>query len=142
MIDRICILDNSKRGMLASVLNPAGSAENGQARSSVLPFLARQYGRDPEVSGLLRPQMPIIKKEATVNGEMIWEPTNGDHGVMHKDSDGGGPHEEGADGADEEMDGRNDEQSEEVQREEQSVSEEESEGLTPPPLPTDSEDDD
>ncbi|KAL9092770.1 MAG: hypothetical protein Q9159_000668 [Coniocarpon cinnabarinum] len=68
LIDRTAILSANKATMLTSVINsPSTSAgTSGPVRSSILPFLARRYGRDVDVEGLVRPQLPVLVKEIDV----------------------------------------------------------------------------
>ena len=75
LIDRTVILANHKEAMLASVINPPASttAAGGKVRSSILPFLARQYGQENDVEGFLRPRLPIIMTNTTATSEDRWE---------------------------------------------------------------------
>ncbi|KAL9060744.1 MAG: hypothetical protein Q9162_000448 [Coniocarpon cinnabarinum] len=68
LIDRTAILSANKATMLTSVINsPSTSAgTSATVRSSILPFLARRYGRDVDVEGLVRPRLPVLVKEIDV----------------------------------------------------------------------------
>jgi pre-rRNA-processing protein RIX1 len=59
-IDRTAILTKNKAAMIASVLNPQPARKGAKVVSSILPHLARAYGGDQDVEGLLRPRMPVI----------------------------------------------------------------------------------
>lgn len=64
-IDRTAILNDQKRLLLASVLNPAPKVTGKHAPPSVMPFLARTSLDDLAVEGLLRPRMPVVQQEKT-----------------------------------------------------------------------------
>jgi pre-rRNA-processing protein RIX1 len=59
-IDRTIIVNDQKRGMLASVLNPPPMKTGKFSNPSILPFLARTSQDELEIEGLLRPRMPLI----------------------------------------------------------------------------------
>ncbi|CAK4034078.1 uncharacterized protein RCC_07759 [Lecanosticta acicola] len=59
-IDRTAVLSNEKALVLASIMNPPKKSQDARVRASLLPILARQFGRDPEAEALLRPRMPPI----------------------------------------------------------------------------------
>lgn len=61
MIDRTAILNDQKRILLASVLNPATKATGQHPTPSIIPFLARTSQDKLEVESLLRPRMPVIR---------------------------------------------------------------------------------
>lgn len=69
LLDRTAILSGDKQAMLASVVNAPASAaaKNVKARSSILPFLAREYGGDVEVEGFLRPRLPVIVNDVAID---------------------------------------------------------------------------
>ncbi|KAI9762629.1 MAG: hypothetical protein M4579_000247 [Chaenotheca gracillima] len=60
-IDRTAILTQHKNAMLASVLHQPPLKRNAKPTSSILPFLARTFGGDLEIEGLLRPRMPLVR---------------------------------------------------------------------------------
>ncbi len=64
-IDRTAILQDQKRVMLASVLNPAPKTTGKYATPSIMPFLARMSQGYLEVEGLLRPRLPVIRDVKT-----------------------------------------------------------------------------
>ncbi|KAL1885251.1 hypothetical protein Plec18167_001908 [Paecilomyces lecythidis] len=73
-IDRTIILTQNKKAMIASVLNPVPVVKGRRANPSIMPFLAREYGAELEVEGLLRPRMPVLlgapeKNMSIIDGE-------------------------------------------------------------------------
>lgn len=71
LIDRTIILANAKDAMMASVVNAPASTTGagGKVTSSILPFLARQYGGDNDVEGFVRPRLPVVITETGVREE-------------------------------------------------------------------------
>ena len=59
-VDRTAVLTKNKKAMVASVLNPQPARKGAKVVSSILPHLARAFGGDQDVEGLLRPRMPVI----------------------------------------------------------------------------------
>lgn len=72
-IDRTAVLTQHKQAMLASVLNPAPNRKGSKAISSIMPLLARSFGEDLEVEGLLRPRMPVLQIGKHANGDIELE---------------------------------------------------------------------
>lgn len=63
-IDRTAVLARSKPILVSSVLNPPARRGRKQ-RSSVMPFLARQFPQCSSTEALLRPRMPPLQFNAT-----------------------------------------------------------------------------
>ena len=59
-IDRTAILAQHKAAMTASVLQPPRIENGRKALSSIMPHLARAFGQDTDIEGLIRPRMPIV----------------------------------------------------------------------------------
>jgi pre-rRNA-processing protein RIX1 len=59
-IDRTAILTNHKSAMYASILYPPPATKGSRGKGSVVPHLARAFGGDTDVEGLLRPRMPVL----------------------------------------------------------------------------------
>ncbi|EME81876.1 uncharacterized protein MYCFIDRAFT_32496 [Pseudocercospora fijiensis CIRAD86] len=60
-IDRAAILTQDRQLLIASVMNPARKNNTSQSESSLMPFLAREFGDCIETEALLRPRMPLIR---------------------------------------------------------------------------------
>jgi len=58
-LDSTSILAGHRDAMLASIINPAGSAKGQKASTSILPFLTRHGNGRMDVEALLRPRMPV-----------------------------------------------------------------------------------
>lgn len=59
-IDRTAILINHREALVSSVLNPPPETKARNTASSVMPFLARAYGDDINIEGILRPRLPVL----------------------------------------------------------------------------------
>jgi pre-rRNA-processing protein RIX1 len=64
-IDRTAIVNDEKRMLLASVMNPSPSTSSNLATPSVMPFLARSGNCRLEIQGLLRPRVPVMHEAST-----------------------------------------------------------------------------
>lgn len=60
-LDRTAVLTQHKNAMLASVLNPPPSKRFGKPAASILPLMARSFQGAPNIEGMLRPRMPVIR---------------------------------------------------------------------------------
>tara|TARA_R110002003_G_scaffold48_18_gene4079 strand:+ start:28264 stop:30225 length:1962 start_codon:yes stop_codon:yes gene_type:complete len=60
-LDRTAILVQHKDAMVASVLNPPPSKKFGKPAASILPLIARSFPATPDVEGMIRPRMPVIR---------------------------------------------------------------------------------
>ncbi|KAI9841488.1 MAG: hypothetical protein M1837_000649 [Sclerophora amabilis] len=65
-VDRTAILIQHKEAMLASVLNQPPRKRGAKPSSSIMPYLARSFGGEIEVEGLLRPRMPVLRSQQFV----------------------------------------------------------------------------
>jgi pre-rRNA-processing protein RIX1 len=81
-IDRMAILQDQKRILLASVLNPAPRTADKYATPSVMPFLARTSHDELEIEGLLRPRMPVIREAKIPSYDLEAE---SDEDIGHED---------------------------------------------------------
>ncbi|KAF2024444.1 hypothetical protein EK21DRAFT_78687 [Setomelanomma holmii] len=98
-LDRTAILTQHKDAMVASVLNPPPSKKFGKPAASILPLMARSFPASPDIEGMLRPRMPVIRL-----------------GQQDVDADGDGEDEE----EDDEMSAEEDGQDETMEHEEDS----------------------
>ncbi|KAH7087478.1 rRNA processing/ribosome biogenesis-domain-containing protein [Paraphoma chrysanthemicola] len=60
-LDRTAILTQHKDAMVASVLNPPPSKRFGKPAASILPLIARSFSASPDVEGMIRPRLPVIR---------------------------------------------------------------------------------
>ncbi|KAF7189867.1 Pre-rRNA-processing protein rix1 [Pseudocercospora fuligena] len=60
-IDRAAIVTRDQQLLTASVMNPARKNNSNQNESSLMTFLAREFGGCTETEALLRPRMPLVR---------------------------------------------------------------------------------
>jgi pre-rRNA-processing protein RIX1 len=89
-LDRTAAITQHKRAMVASVLNPPPSKRFGKPAASVLPLIARSFSASPDVEGMLRPRMPVIRlgaQDAEAENDVMDHDEDGDEEEEDEDKD-------------------------------------------------------